>query len=71
MDTTRIEKDLNFMISECLWAPSGDPDCSQLSVAITAYELLSYLNLNIKNKTELEDYLEEASKEYKLKFERH
>jgi hypothetical protein len=42
-----VEKELNKIISRCLWEPSGDPDRPLLKRAACAFMLLKIHNLRI------------------------
>lgn len=48
-----IQKELNGLISRCLWKPGGDPGPSLIRRATAAYVLLRELGLRVDHKRDV------------------
>lgn len=59
-----LTKNLNSIIQTCLGGPPGDPDCSHLKAAATAFATLELLGLKIRNRKETHKGLKEQLEEW-------
>jgi hypothetical protein len=53
--TSTLEKRLNGLIRENLWAPAGDPDWFSLFSAYVAFKTLKDFGLNVDDEEDVKD----------------